>query len=501
MTIKDELMRYDGVGLAELIRRGEVHPTELVEAAFDRIDQCNIRLNAVVERYYDEALERSKAPLSGPLAGVPTLLKDMIAYEGHRTAMGSRLLQDFIAPTSHEVVQRMERAGLIFLGRTNAPELGLLPTTEPLLNGPTHNPWDLSRSPGGSSGGSAVAVATAMVPLAHGNDGGGSIRIPSSACGVFGLKPSRGRTPQDAADEPSGIVNEHGLTRTVRDSAALLDAIAGPRPGDRWWAPPPERPYLEEVARDPGPLRIAFTAGSFTNNPVHPDCSTAVRDAARLCQELGHTVEEGRPAIDAEAFTDAYITLWCTIPGGLLSAVAAYFGAGRLSGAVVRRLGPLRTIKLLSRLQQLRTGHSMLEPWTWSLAQREAQLTPGAMWQSWNTLRKASYVVAELFERYDVLMTPVLGHPPVKTGELGPQLSFDHMRERLLPYVQFTPLCNSAGLPAMSVPLHQGAGGLPIGVHFIGRFGDEATLLRLAAQLERARPWADRWPPGFAPAA
>lgn len=498
MTAFKEYPQYDALGLAELVRKGEVHPRELVEAAIERIERFNPRLNAVINRFDDEARSAADEPVGGgPFAGVPFLLKDMISYEGHPSTMGSRALKDFIAPETHEVVRRIIDSGALVLGQTNTPELGLLPTTESLLFGPAHSPWDLTRSPGGSSGGSAIAVATGMVPMAHGNDGGGSLRIPASACGVFGFKASRGRTPQEPWDEPTGIVSEGVLTRSVRDCAAMLDAVRGNRQGDRWWAPTPERPYLEELEGDPAPLRMALVTSHFDGSPLHPDCTAAVESTAALCQELGHDVEEVKPEVDIEAYIDAFFRLWCSIPGGLIAMMAEHLSKKPAGRRLVQLLGMHSTVKGLSKLTELREGDGLIEPWTWILADREAKMTTGDLWVAWNAMRETGYQVGRIFDDYDVILTSVLGEPPLPTGTITPRMSWEEGLQKLLSYVAFTPICNTAGLPGMSVPLSWNLDGLPIGSHFIGRYGGEATLFQLAAQLERARPWKDVRPLGF----
>ncbi|MBW2459459.1 MAG: amidase, partial [Deltaproteobacteria bacterium] len=311
-----EYTQYDGLGLAELVARKEVHPRELVEAGIERIEQVNPGINAVIHELFGGARAMAKHPLpAGPFAGVPYLLKDMVMHRGTLLTLGSAFLREgrHIPQESHPVVERAEQAGLIILGKTNACEFGLLPVTEPEAYGPTANPWNLAFTPGGSSGGSGAAVAAGMVPLAHGNDGGGSIRIPASCCGVFGLKPTRGRNPGTAEGNADGVVVEHCLSRSVRDSAALLDVTQGPLPGDRWWAPPPTRPYLDEVAQDPETLTIAFTTADFLGRPAHPDCVAAVEDAARLCEDLGHRVEEAVPDLDGERFNRAFAMTWASM--------------------------------------------------------------------------------------------------------------------------------------------------------------------------------------------
>ncbi|MGB6895110.1 MAG: amidase [Dehalococcoidia bacterium] len=456
------------------MRRKEVKAIELVDAAIDRIERLNPTLNAVVTPMYDLARRAASGPLpDGPFAGVPFLLKDLLAsYAGVRLTEGSAFLRDNVADHDSELVARLKRAGLIVVGKTNTPEFGLLPTTEPLLFGPTRNPWDTGRTPGGSSGGSAAAVAAGIVPMAHGNDGGGSIRIPASCCGLFGLKPTRGRNPlgPDLGDIFSGLVAEHAVTRSVRDSAALLDATSGPDLGDPYWAPPPERPFLQEVGADPGRLRIAFSTQAAPDVQVHADCVAAVEDAVALCADLGHEVVEAAPAIDGQAVTQTFTTVWSAGCAFTIDGMA--FTIGRTA------------------------TEDLFEPLTWALAQAGRSHTASSYLMAVAVLQMISRTVARFFVDYDIWLTPTLGEPPVALG------TFDSPPEnplqgfsRAWAFVPFTPICNVTGQPAMSVPLYWNADGLPVGSHFIGRFGDEATLFRLGAQLEQARPWADRRPP------
>jgi amidase len=494
----DELPKHDALGLAELVRRKEVHPQELVEAAIERIERIDPSINAVTHLLFDSARRSAARPLpESPLAGVPYLIKDMVAHAGTPLTFGTALLRriNFSLPESHEVIKRTERAGLIVVGKTNACELGLLPTTEPLASGPTRNPWDPLRSPGGSSGGSAAAVAAGLVPVAHGNDGGGSIRIPASACGVFGLKPSRGRNPGAPVEMPGGITVEHCLSRTVRDSAALLDATRGPMPGDRWWAPPPERPYLEEVEADPGRLRIAFSTRDLVGDEAHADCVSAVHDAARLCEELGHVVEEARPQVDGERFYEAFLTLWSMLPSFFFKLVAQEARAQqRWVDLAASLLGERRILALAARLMMGDLRTPPFEPLTMELIALSERLTPADLWLALNTMQEAGCHMGRFLSTNDCYLTPVLGAPPVRTGTYSGRSRAMWLKEHVLTYAGYTPICNTSGLPAISVPLHWNEQGLPIGVQFIGRFGDEATLFRLAGQLERARPWGHRYP-------
>jgi amidase len=469
-----EYAQYDATGLAELVRKKEVSALELVNAAIARIEAVDGRLNSVVMRFFEEArVVAGTGPLpDGPFHGVPFLIKDVIAaVAGVPLTEGSRLAKNRVPKHDSELVHRFRKAGLVFVGKTNVPELGILPTTESLLWGKCHNPWDLTRSPGGSSGGAAAAVAAGIVPAAHASDGGGSIRIPASVCGLFGLKPTRGRVTQGPhfGEIMHGLVAEHALTRSVRDSARLLDAVQGPLVGDPYIIAPPARPFVEELNEPPGRLRIGFTAKSPTGVPVHPDCVAAVEDAARLCEELGHDVFEKSPAVDEHAMVPAFIAMWTACNAAMVDGLA-------------------RECKQTPSLENL-------EPLTFAFWQMSKNLTAVQHVQALHLLHSIARKVGEFFTTVDVWLTPTLAEPPLPLGTLdstpeNPLAGF----MRAAGFTPFTPVCNVTGQPAMSVPLRWNEGGLPIGSHFISRVGDEATLFRLAAQLERARPWAHRRP-------
>jgi amidase len=469
----EELAAMDATEQAKLVRDRKVKPIELVEAAIARIERVNPQLNAVVTPMYEEARRRAQGELSGVLAGVPFLMKDLIAgYAGVPMLWGSRLLRGLVPTIDSELVVRLKRAGLVVLGKTNTPELGLLPTTESRLWGPCRNPWDPERTAGGSSGGSAAAVAAGLVPMAHGNDGGGSLRVPAACCGIFALKPTRGRTPlgPTRGDIMSGLIVEHAVTRSVRDSAALLDATAGPDLGDPYWAPPPERPFVEEVGADPGHLRIAFTTTPPTGVPVHPDCVAAVEAAARLAQALGHEVVEAAPVLEQDVLVHAFITVWSAGCAAMLEGLALAAGRRLLADEV--------------------------EPFTWALYEVGRAQPAAAYLGAIASLQQVARVIARFFTAHDVWLTPTLAEPPLPLGsfEVGPDNPLAALM-RAAAFIPFTPLANATGQPAMSVPIFWNAAGLPIGTHWMGRFGDEATLFRLAAQLEGARPWAHRRPP------
>jgi amidase len=469
-----EYVNYDGLGLAELVRTREVAATEILEAAIARIERLNPTLNAVVTKVYDEARSEAETlDADAPFAGVPFLLKDLGgAQAGVPLSAGSRFFAHAAAPADAEIVKRHKRAGLMILGRTNTPEFGLSATTEPVLFGPTRNPWDPTRTAGGSSGGSAAAVAARMVPLAHASDGGGSIRIPAACCGLFGLKTTRNRNTLApyAGESLAGCSVEHVVSRSVRDSAAALDATAGPAPGDPYFAPPPARPFLAEVGAPPGRLRIALTTKAFGGAPVHRDCVAATEAAARLCEELGHIVEQAAPAFDVEGLDANYNRIFA--------------------------VGATANIQLRARAIGKELSPEAFERVTWAMIEMGRSISAPDYVMMINRLHGISREIAAFFETYDALLTPTLAEPPVELGVLD-MMSQDlaAYTERLWRFTPFTYAFNVTGQPAMSVPLSWNAAGLPIGVHFVGRYGDEATLFRLAAQLEEARPWADRRPP------
>lgn len=464
----EDLLDLDATAQAAHIRRKDVQPIELVDAAIARIERLNPKLNAVVTKMFDQARETAKGDLpEGPFTGVPFLVKDILGMcAGVPMTLGSALLRDFVPDHDSELVRRMKRAGLVVLGKTNVPEFGILPTTESTLFGPCRNPWNPEHSTGGSSGGAAAAVASGMVAMAHANDGGGSIRIPASCCGLFGLKPTRGRNPlgPDFSEGWGGLVAEHAVTRSVRDSAALLDATAGPDIGDPYWAPPMARPFLSEVGADPGTLRIGIlTSPDF---PVHPDCEKAVQAGMALCRDLGHILEEAPLTLDVsiEHFS---------------ACVKVIIAAGTAS--LLKMLGAAR---------------EQVEPVSWGLYESAQDIDGADYVLALEQLQRSSRAIARWFIHYDVLMAPVVSEPPPRLGLFGPTpdnplQGFDKAEH----YVHLAPLANVSGQPAMSVPLHWNDTNLPVGVQFMGRFGDEATLFRLAAQLESARPWAHRRPP------
>ena len=496
-----EYATFDALGLAELVATGKVHPRELVEEAITRIERDNPRLNAVIHRMYDaarrvagEAPGTGAAPAKAPFRGVPFLAKDLVSsWKGEPQAGGSRMLTGWVAPHDSELTTRYRKSGVIALGKTNTPELGLLPVTEPVAFGPTRNPWDTSRTCGGSSGGSAAAVAAGLVPIAGGGDGGGSIRIPASCCGLFGLKPTRGRTPlgPDHGDAWQGCAIEHVLTRSVRDSAAMLDAIAGDDAGAPYSAPAATRPFLAEVGVAPGRLKIAYTPRALIKAEVHPECARAVESAAALLRELGHDVVEEHPQFDAEAFAIDFVHM---LVGETAADVA---DAERLVGRPARVGDFEKETMVLARLATAVSARDF------ALASRR--------------IRALGRQFAGFFARHDLLLTPTLAQPPVAIGALAPrgaEATLIDLAQRLpvgrvlhklgalhriaasaWGFAPFTAPFNATGQPACSLPLHWTPDGLPVGVQLVGRFGDEATLLRVASQVERARPWKDRRPP------
>ena len=489
-----EYDRLDALALGALVAKGQVSAGEVLEAALERADARNPALNAIVHRADEVARRRAAGPLpAGPLAGVPFLIKDLFtAWRGQPMSFGSRLGAGFRPDFDSEVVRRLEAAGLVLFGTTNAPELGILAHTEPALHGPCRNPWNPGHTPGGSSGGSGAAVAARIVPAAHGNDGGGSLRIPASHCGLFGLKPTRGRVSfAPGSDGWDGMACEGVLTRSVRDSAALLDVLAGPVAGDAYTPPPPARPWLEEVGRPPGRLRIAFTEESFFGRTTHDECRAAVREAAAALAALGHELVEDRPPFEREPMVHAYLVVVAAGVSTMVDLVA------RLTGRPVRQ--------------------AFLEPETVGLAAGGRAFTAAEHLAAVETMHSWARQVAPFFERYDLLLTPSVGQPPVRVGALQPRpvealgirlagalgsrrlldQLFAAIGDRSFEATGFTMPFNQTGQPAASVPVHWTADGLPVGAQLVGRFGDEATLFRVAAQLEAARPWAGRLPPGL----
>ncbi len=478
----DDLARMDATDQAELVRSGEASPAELVDAAIARVEELNPDLNAVIHPLFEEAREEAAGELpDGPFRGVPFLLKDLgAAFAGQPLHMGMRVLKDidFRAPVDTYLAERFRAAGFVTIGKTNLPEMGILPTSEPDAYGPTRNPWDTSRSAGGSSGGSAAAVAAGMVPVAHANDGGGSIRIPASKCGLVGLKPTRQRISEGPliGDNMSGLTVELVVSRSVRDTAAILDAVHGPAPGDPYVAPPPERPYVDELDADPGRLRIGFITQPIAEETPQPVVIDAARDTGELLESLGHEVEE----VDLSAFAqiDVVPTFMVRWAAGQAAAIA------QISTVIGREIGP-----------------DDVEPLTWALAEMGRGVNGADYLAAVGQHQLLSRMVAALHDTYDLLLTPTLGEVPPPLGtfdDSGPD-PLDAIRRAGLT-AAFTATYNVTGQPAISLPLHWSDEGLPMGTQLAAPFGDEASLIRVAAQLEQARPWGDRVPPIFAAA-
>jgi amidase len=491
----EEYVNHDATALAELVRTGEVTPTELLETAIARAEAVNPQLNAIVTPLYDKGRDMAdQLPATGPFRGVPFLLKDL-EMEWGSTPMksGCAGYRNYVSEADSETVKRLKAAGLVFFGKTNTPEFGLTPYTESKLYGPAHNPWKLTHSPGGSSGGSAAAVAAGIVPAASASDGGGSIRIPASCCGLFGFKPSRGRMTLGPrfGELWNGAVVGHAVTRSVRDSAGLLDAISGLLAGDPYGIAPPERPFREEVGREPGKLRIAFSTQSLmAAQPVDPECVNAVKETVRLLESLGHTVEEIPLPYEKSLVTEAFFL-------SVLSETAA----------TLRELGDY-----LGR--PVRRDDVELNTWAQArLAEAFSAADVAYQKRRWNTLNRS---MGQLHETFDLFLTPTLPRPPIAIGSfqntaseqrllklvdslgglkyLKGSKTVNDLAERSLGYISFTVITNMTGQPSMSVPLHWSADGLPIGVMFAAKLGDEATLFRLAGQLEQERPWFDKRP-------
>ena len=466
----------DALDQAALVRRGEVTSAELLEAAIARAEALNPQLNSITLPLYAQARAAVSEKLpQGPYTGVPFLLKDIGAsFKGVPTSAGSRLFDTQPAAYDSEVTLRLKAAGLVIFGKTNTPEFGSLPTTEPLLTGPTHNPWSLAHSAGGSSGGSAAAVAARIVPAAHGTDGAGSIRIPASCCGVVGLKPTRARITgaPDVGESIGGISSQGVITVTVRDSAALLDCLRGPSPGDPYYAVPPVVPYLQAVTQPVRRLKIAMTSHSLIGTKVHPDCVAATLDAAKLCEEQGHIVVEDAPPLDGATFYKHYRRFW--------------------------PLTAARTIHRVDRQRGRRDAVEEVEPFSRYLYEESKGISAldFIVDQQWFQATTRAFGRWFVERGYDVWLTPTLGLPPPPLGffDAG-RLGGATVLDRFIEFLPFTPLANMTGQPAISLPLYWNEAGLPVGVQFFGRYADETTLFQLAAQLEAARPWVGRCPP------
>ena len=465
---------YDGVGLADLIRRRKVSPAEALEAAISLAEKHNPALNAIVLKLYDEARRKAvRRRPDGPFAGVPFLMKDILgAMKGVPTRSGSRSVPAFPDPANATLVDRFEKSGVVTFGKTNVPEFGLLPVTESDLYGPARNPWNVKHTPGGSSGGSGAAVAAGIVPMAHANDGGGSIRIPAACCGLVGLKPTRARNPLGPVigDVMNGLIAEHIVCRTVRDAATMLDVTHGPADGDPYPAPPVERPFAEEIRRKPKKLRIGFATRNMAGDKLAAECAAAARHAAKLCEDLGHEVEEASPPVASELMSGSFMAIWAA--------------------------GLAQQIDMIEMVTGAKVAPENLQGLTRGLLAAGRAVTAGAYLNAVAALQVAARAVAEWHKTYDLWLTPTLGAPPLKVGAVDTSIE-DPVAAfaPIVDYVPFTALQNATGQPAINLPLHWTKSGLPVGVQFVGRFGEEATLLRLAAQLEKAQPWAGKRPP------
>ena len=491
-----DYVELDGLGMAELVARGEVTAAELLEEAIARADRYNPSLNAIVHRFDDRARALANIPLGpGPFAGVPFLFKDLgDEFANEPMTMGSRGIR-YVPQQHSELVKRYLAAGVLPFGKTSTPELGLIITTEPKSHEPTHNPWRLGLSSGGSSGGSAAAVAARIVPIASGSDGGGSIRFPAACCGVFGLKPSRGRNPSGPrlGEGWGGAIAAHILSLSVRDSAAMLDATAGPETGATCVIAPPPGPYREAAARDPGKLRIGFSSRPMIPAEVQPEALRGLEHSVDLLRQLGHEVEEFDPVIDQGQ-------MWRDFTVVVLSHTAAVVDWVSTLGDDV---------------------YHQLEPATISMARMGRKVSAPELVVAQDGWHRVRLSMGQYFQRFDMLLTPTLIGPPSAHGVLPPSPEEEfllnvvnrlpvarmlyrsgQLEKAMLPVLSqmaFTAMGNVTGLPAMSVPLYWTADGLPLGMQFTGRMGDETTLFQVAGQLERAQPWFDRRPPLIMP--
>jgi amidase len=465
----------DAVDQAALVAKGEVTALELVDAAIERIEQFDRALNAVVMRWYDHAREVAAGDLpDGPFRGVPFLLKDLYtSYTGQTLSNGNVALRDAAKVDTFDttLVARFKAAGFVTAGRTNSPELGSLPTTQPVAWGPTRNPWDRDRTPGGSSGGSAAAVAAGMVPVASASDGGGSIRIPASCCGLVGLKPSQGRASVGPLRAESGLGVELCVSRTVRDTALVLDAVRGPGVGDAVIAPAPSRPYADEVGADPGRLRVGLLDVRPAGGVIHDDCVSAARSAGRLLADLGHTVDTAWPDALADGELMSHF--------GALWATQMAMGVAQFAATVGRDLTADELEPVNRALADLARRFSAVDLATAQAAMYAFRRRVQQWWA----------------DGWDLLVTPTVAEPPPLLREFEPDPSNPLAQsDRAGRFVPFTPAFNMSGQPAISLPLHWTADGLPVGVQLVAAYGREDVLIRVAAQLEAAHPWADRHP-------
>ena len=467
---------YDGIDLAELVGKGEVTPMELLEDALAGIDSVNEQLNAVTGRIDDMARLEVEAGLpKGPFTGVPFFLKELgIQAKGTPSRAGSKLGENVVASEDSELMKRFRRSGLVTAAMCATPEFGYNPTTEAEFYGPTHNPWDLSRTPGGSSGGSAAMVAAGVVPMAHANDGGGSIRIPASCCGLVGLKPTRQRVPTGPSfgDWLNGYAIELIVSRTVRDTALMLDCVQGPDLGPPNIIMPPERPYFEECKTKPKKLRIGWTADAINGAAVHPDVVAGLHNTVALLEGLGHQMVEESFDIDWHFYFEQLIVIWTS------------YVAWGIDG-LANKVGQAPSLENLERV-------------TWEIFKHGRSLSAFDLQTALANFNLISRQTGKMFERFDVLLTPTISQPPLKISTLDQNAVGVDAREwsrQVFDWIPFTPLFNTTGQPAISLPLHWSPNELPIGMQFAGKLNDEATLINLAAQLEEAVPWRNKKPP------
>ena len=470
---EEPLLLRPATELARLVRAGELTARELTQASLERIEALDRDLNAFIHLDPEGALAAAEAVAPGderPFAGVPIAIKDTVPVAGMPFTLGSDLFGDFAAPHDAFVVRRLRAAGFVVVGKTNLPEFGIMPVTEPRRFGPTRNPWDLDRTPGGSSGGAAAAVAAGMVPLAHGTDGGGSIRIPAACCGLVGLKPTRGRISRGPDLGDDFLVQDGVLTRTVVETAELLDVMAGYEPGDATWAPPPDEPFAQAARREPGRLRVAVCTAPAVETPLDPLCRRAVAEAADLLASLGHEVEQVEPPWAGQDLLDVF-----TLVFGASVSMGVAFG-----GLVTGR----------------EPAAELVEPLTWTIWSGLRERAPVDYLLAVTQLAAFSRMIVALWDRFDAMLVPALAQRPVRIGELDacsadPEEDFYRSGE----FTPYSAIFNVTGQPAISLPLLHGDDGLPVGVQLAGRPAGEGQLLSLAAQLESARPWADRQPP------
>lgn len=471
--MSNPLDELDGLGLAALVKSGEVTAHELLTLTLKRVEERNPAINAVVQSFEEKARAQIDAGLSaGPFKGVPFLLKDMsVGYQGTKTTGGSRFFADYVAQRNATLVDRYLDAGLVIFGKTNAPEMGLCLATEPDLYGPCRNPWNPDRVPGGSSGGASAAVAARMLPMAHATDGGGSIRVPASTCGLFGMKPTRGRVPAgpEVGEGWNGLSHGHAVTLSVRDSAALLDATLGPAPGDPYGLALPARPFVEEVSSPIEILRIGVSAHSHQGAIPSDEVRAALIHTAQLCAELGHLVEWEDPTYDHDAFQAARLKI---IPANIRAVLN-------------------RRAKALGR----EVTEADVEPVTWAMAEIGRAMPASDYLDAVLAMHKLGREFAAYHQRYDVLLTPTNATEPVPVGWLDTRLKdLSVFRDRMNAFGGYTAIFNMTGQPAMSVPLAWSKAGLPLGMQFIAEFGREDVLFRLAGQLEKAQPWFNKRP-------